>query len=158
MVSMADVLTELESYVSYIQGLFPDAHIERQNIPKNPDANTFVIKVVGTDIEQHGEYTFVEREITIHYVGKSDLDVFQVAEQIRMDLRNRKNTIPLVGSKQHIQVTNFSHSEPFTYTESDYRGLIYVLTSVTKEIRESAPESLINEVKVQFNGEREEIK
>lgn len=149
---MANVLDEIESYVVYLSSLFPEATIERQNVPTNPSSKTFTVKVSRSDSEQVQDYTFLTRTISIVYVGDDDLDIFDTVEKIRVDLQNKKRSIPLYNSDFNIlRVTSFGYSEPFDYEDGIHRGVILVLTSQSQELIKRDSDELIQHVNAKFN-------
>ncbi|MGM0846892.1 MAG: hypothetical protein ACQEUT_18190 [Bacillota bacterium] len=144
---MANLIDEMESFVSYLTGLFSDATVERQNVPTNPVPHTFVVKMNQTNPEQHQEYIFIERTYSIIYIAEDDLTLFNTIETLRQDLHAKKQVIPLNNSTNVIRVTSLGYSEPFEYEEgSNLKGVIFVLTSRTQEVTPAVVGPLIQVV------------
>lgn len=134
-----DILNEMEALVTLFSDAFPDATIVRQNIPKEPAPDTFVIAFQGDGTENETVLTYVEtREWQIIYVsGTAESDSANVMRALnkakKLTIGNPRMVIPIDdGSMRYMRVSNFGISQVAELEDEQKSGLGVLQTTVRK--------------------------
>lgn len=136
-----DILAELESVLTYIRGIFPDAHYERQNVPRQPQSDTFIIRFQNANVRQETALSYVDtREWQVIYIGRKE--AYEVAEVLtKMNGIKRKLfgdmrlAIPIADSLRYMRMTGFSFGQPVK-TEDGNHAIVGVLTTEVRKARD----------------------
>ncbi len=138
-----DILAELESVLSYICEYSPTSTFERQNIPLQPQADSFIIRFQNASSRQETAISYVDtREWQIVYIGgKEAHEVADVLAKMngvkRKVLGDVRVAIPVADSLRYMRVTGFSFGQPVK-TEDDRHAIVGVLTTDVRKARDIA--------------------
>lgn len=137
-----DLLNELEAVLSYIRGVYPTSGYERQNMPLQPQANTFVIRFQNSGTRQETALSYVDtREWQIVYIGgiqPFDVgDVLTKAEGVKRHTAGAfRQVIPVNNEDlRYMRVGSFSFGQPFKL-EGGNHAVIGVLTTEVRKARD----------------------
>lgn len=127
-------VNEINSVYDFIKAKFPNATIERQEVPEEPVANTFVVRLQHHDSKTETRATFVnDREFQLIYFGSSSVDVITKIDELNRLFLNNKIVIPIRGSLRYMRVKGFS----FGMALKSGSGVDYVIGVLQTETREA---------------------
>ena len=134
-----DILNELEALVTLFTDAFPDAQIVRQNIPREPQPDTFVIAFQSANTETETALSYVNtREWQIIYVsGTSESDSANVLRALgsaeKLLVGNPRMVIPINdGSLRYMRISGYSTSQVAELEDGNKAGLAILQTEVRK--------------------------
>lgn len=130
------LVNELISVENFVKAKFPTAHTEKQTPPKQPTANTFVIRYLDGRLTSETAYHFrTDREYQIVYYGADAADVLTKMDALSTALYQVK-LIPINGSLRYIRVETFAFSQPFQTDNDKLFACIGVLSTQVREARD----------------------
>jgi len=126
------LLDELEGIIQFLQLLYPDRNIERQNIPLEPTLGTFVVRFLsdGKEVETAAR-TVTSRGWDIVYFAHDTQDALRVMDEFTAKVADARLMIPLPNSLSFLRSEGISFSKPFT-NENDQDVIIGVLYTKTR--------------------------
>jgi hypothetical protein len=145
------VIDEINSIYDYVKAMYPTETIARQDVPKEPTANTFVIVSQNNDIKTETSVSYVnDREVQLIYYGSSSVDVLTKMSELSQKLNNDEKLIPLRGSSRYIRVKGFNFGSVFQ-SQSGIPYSIAVMQTETREARDLPTYDQITAVNITVN-------
>jgi hypothetical protein len=98
----------LESVEDFVKTVHPTALTEKQNVPRKPPANLFVVRFQNDDRTSETGYHYrIDREYQIVYFGADEADVLTKMDSLSTALYQRQ-LIPINGSLRNLCVESCS--------------------------------------------------
>jgi hypothetical protein len=145
------LVNEINSICDFIKAKYPTAKIKQQDVPTQPVANTFVVRIQYNNSQTETRNSYVNsREFQIYYFGTSSVDVATKADELNRLFLNEQMVIPIRGSLRYIRVKAFSFGAP-TVSASGVNLSLGVLQTETREARDLPTYEQINSVGVTVN-------
>lgn len=144
------VINEIASIHDVIKAHFPDSAIKRQDVPANPTANTFIIRLQydASSAETRG-LTLSNREFQIIYFGTSGVDTLKKFEELQKVLMGGNMMIPIKGSLRYLRVKAFSYGTP-SKTAGGVDLVIGVIQTETRTARDRPTYEKIGQVNTEI--------
>ncbi|MFD2704632.1 hypothetical protein [Salibacterium lacus] len=137
-----DIINEMEAIITHFSAAFPDATFVRQNIPEQPDPDTFVIVFQGESTSTETSLTYAaERDWQVIYVsGTDENDSANVMRALgraeKLTVGDPKMVIPINdGSMRYMRVGNFGISQ-VAELEGGQKSGLGVLQTVVRKARD----------------------
>lgn len=133
------LITDITSIEDFVKSAFPSAATYKQDVPRKPAPNTFVIRFLSDSRELETTKTYrIDREYQVIYIGTDAPDVLTQMDSLSKALYQTK-LIPLNDdSLRYIRVESFSISQPFREETADLYACIGVLSTEIREARDQA--------------------
>jgi hypothetical protein len=147
------VINELNSIYDMLKKTYPTVNIERQDVPEQPVANTFVVRLQNNDTQTETRSTYRnDREFQLIYFGTGSVDVLLKVDELSRLFNNGKFAIPIRDSLRYIRVKGFSFTTPFK-SAGGVDTVIAVIQTETREARDFEAYEKIMTVKSTVNKE-----
>jgi hypothetical protein len=128
------VVNEINSVYDFVKAQYPTSTIARQDVPKEPSPNTFVVRAQHSDSKTETRASFINsREFQLIYFGTNSVDVLTKVDELNRLFLNDKFAIPIRDSLRYIRVKGFS----FGTALKSAGGVDYVIGVLQTETREA---------------------
>lgn len=137
------IQNELDSVASFLTSLYPSATIKFA-IPKEPKADTFVVRAGVTDISTETRFHMrIERDYQIVYYGVDVGATLERMDHLSRQAMDGRLVIPMLdGSMRYIRVDSFSFSHP---TEAE-GGLFAAIGVMPTELRQARTQEVFEKI------------
>lgn len=135
------VVDDIVALEAFVKSIFPTAKTGKQDVPEQPPADSFYIRVMDPDYNTETSYHYrIDRPYEIIHLAERPDTVLANMDRIGAALYQTQ----LIG---HIRINSFSHSQP-AKTENGLFVVIGVLLTSVREARIQPVYPKINNVTV----------
>lgn len=142
-------ITEMESIKEFITEEFDDVNVILQNVPKQPQPNTFVLQFQNDNRERETSYHLrLNREYRVIYFDDRADKILERMNYVSKLFLYGRLVIPIKDSLRYIRVENFGYSEIFKTESDEVEACIGTLQTELREAKDLKTYEKIMEVYV----------